>query len=203
MPRAPTKTPVPVTTGIDTAPAPAAVSLPLTVIVPPGSLATVSRRALLALVSLIVPRSEPTTAPFFFPNWACAFRSRLVNSWRSPALGVSRWEVDARLGRRDRDELDHRRRGGRRTRRGDRENDRRGGKGRGNDMPEHDRTLAVAARVSTDNFDPARQRRRDRQAREVVARGSSRTETSGDDANGDPRVAAAAHELPQTQRGRT
>ena len=86
VPRAPTKTPVPVTTGIDTAPAPAAVSLPLTVIVPPGSLATVSRRALLALVSLIVPRSEPTTAPFFFPNWACAFRSRLVNIWRSPAL---------------------------------------------------------------------------------------------------------------------
>ena len=86
VPRAPTKAPVPVTTGTESAPPPAAVSLPRTVIVPPGSFATVSRRALLALVSFIEPRSEPTTAPFALPNWARAFRSRLVNSSRSPAL---------------------------------------------------------------------------------------------------------------------
>jgi hypothetical protein len=39
-----------------------------------------------ALVSRIVLRSEPMTAPSGFPNWARALRSRLVNSWRSPAL---------------------------------------------------------------------------------------------------------------------
>jgi len=44
--------------------------------------------ALVALVSLIVPRSEPTTAPFGFPNCRCAFTSRLANNWRSPALAL-------------------------------------------------------------------------------------------------------------------
>ena len=42
--------------------------------------------ALFALVRRIVPRSEPTTAPLGFPNWGRALSSRLVNSWRSPAL---------------------------------------------------------------------------------------------------------------------
>ena len=57
----PGKMPVPLTTATDTAPSPAALSGPRAVIVPPGSFATVFRFALLALVSVRVPRSEPTT----------------------------------------------------------------------------------------------------------------------------------------------
>ena len=89
VPYAPAKMPVPATTATATAPAPAALSGPLAVIVPPGSFATVFRFALLALVSVSVPRSDPTAAPFGFPNCRRTLRSRLVNSWRSPALSFS------------------------------------------------------------------------------------------------------------------
>ena len=86
MPRAPAKMPVPLTTATETAPLPAALSGPPAVIVPPGSFATVFRLALVALVSVRVPRSEPTTAPFGFPSCRRALSSRLANTWRSPAL---------------------------------------------------------------------------------------------------------------------
>ena len=66
--------------------------------VPPGSFATVFRRARVALVRRIVLQSEPMAAPLGFPNWGRALRRRLVNSWRSPALafrgGMSTVEYD-------------------------------------------------------------------------------------------------------------